>query len=107
VTVGILALHYVTSDPTEKQLGMKQPDSPKEPRPISTVQSRTGHKLPSNVTQVCVGDHDADQDVITVPNRILVRKTYDVQFEEIRLPSINITSIDKKHLAEVIEEVGP
>ena len=56
---------------------------------------------------MCVGDHDADQDVITVPNRILVRKTYDVQFEEVRLPSINITSIDKKHLAEVIEEVGP
>jgi hypothetical protein len=113
VTVGILALHYVTSDPTEKQLGMKQPDSPKESRPISIV-SRTGHRLSSNVapqatteTRVCAGDHDADQDVITVPNRISVRKTYDVQFEEVYLPSINTTSIDRKHLTEEIAEVGP
>jgi hypothetical protein len=111
VTVGILALHYVTNDPTEKQLGMKQPDSRKGPQPISTVQS---HRLSSNVapqatteTQVCAGDHDADQGVITVPNRILVRKTYDVQFEEVYLSSINTTSIDRKHLAEEMEEVGP
>jgi hypothetical protein len=55
---------------------------------------------------VCAGDHDADQDVITVPNRISVRKTYDVQFEEAHLPSINTTSIDRKHLAEEMEEVG-
>jgi hypothetical protein len=56
---------------------------------------------------VGAGDHDADQDVITFPNRILVRKTYDVQFEEVYLPSINTTSIDRKHLAEEMEEVGP
>jgi hypothetical protein len=110
VTVGILALHYVTSDPTEKQLGMKQPDSPKGPRPTSTIQSQTGHKLPSNVitvTQVCAGDRDTDQDVITVPNRISVRKTYDVQFEKAYLPPTNTMSINRKHLTEEIEEVGP
>jgi hypothetical protein len=107
VTVGILALHYVTSDPTEKQLGMKQPDSRKESRPVSTVPWRTSYMLPSDIapratteTQVCAGDHDVDQDIITVPNRISVRKTYDVQFEEARLPSIITTSIDTKHLAE-------
>jgi hypothetical protein len=114
VTVGILALHYVTSDPTENQLGMKQPDSRKGSRPTSTVHSRASYMLPSSVapratteTRVCAGDHDADQDVITVPNRISVRKTYDVQFEEAYLPSINTTSIDRKHLAEAVEEVGP
>ena len=114
MTVGILALHYVTSDPTEKQLGMKQPDSRKEPRPVSTVQWRTSYMLPSDVapqatteTQVCAGDYDADHDVITVPNRISVRKTYDVQFEEAHLPSINTTSIDRKHLAEEVKEVEP
>jgi len=135
VTVGILALHYVTSDPTEKQLGMKQPVQSRpvstvqsrpvstvqsrpistvQSRPISTVQSRTGHNLPFNVapqatteTRVCAGDHDADQDVITFPNRISVRRTYDVQFEEAPLPSINTMSIDRKHLAVEVEEVGP
>jgi hypothetical protein len=113
VTVGILALHYVTSDPTEKQLGMKQPDSPNGPRPTSTA-SRTSPGLPSygapqatTEIHVCAGDHDSDQDVITIPNRILVRKTYDVQFVEGYLPS-NTTSIDKKDVAEeVVEEVGP
>lgn len=92
---------------------MKQPDSHKGPRPTSTIQSRTDHRLSSNVapqatteTQVCAGYHDADQDVITVPNRISVRKTYDVQFEEAHLPSINTTSIDRKHLTEKMEEVG-
>jgi hypothetical protein len=56
---------------------------------------------------VCAGDYDADQDVITVPNRISVRKTYDVHFEEAHLPSINITSLDRKHLAVEVEEIGP
>jgi hypothetical protein len=114
VTVGILALHYVTSDPTEKQLGMKQPESRRGSRPVSTVQSPTGHRLSFNVApqattevRVCAGDYDADQDVITVPNRISVRKTYDVHFEEAHLPSINITSLDRKHLAVEVEEIGP
>jgi hypothetical protein len=55
---------------------------------------------------VCAGDHDANQDVISVPNRIFVRKTYDVQFVEPHLPSSNTTPIDRKHLAEEVEEVG-
>ena len=107
MTVGILALHYVTSEPIEKQLGFR-----KGPRPISTAQSPIGHKLPSNVAaqattepQMCAGDHDANQDVISVPNRIFVRKTYDVQFVEPHLPSSNTTPIDRKHLAEEVEEV--
>ena len=114
MTVGILALHYVTSDPTEKQLGMKQFDSRTTPQPISPLQSRTGQVLPSYTapqgateTQVCAGDHDGDQDVITVPNTIFVRKTYDVQFVEAHPPSSNTTSIDKKHLVEDINEVSP
>ena len=112
MTVGILALHYVTSDPIEKQLGMNQLDFRKGPRPISTVQSPTGHKLPSNVAvqattePLCAGDHDANQDAISVPNRIFVRKTYDVQFVERHLPSSNTTPIDTKHLAEEVEEAG-
>ena len=56
---------------------------------------------------MCTGDHDADQDAITVPNRIFVRKTYDVQFVEGHLPPSNTTSIDGKHLAAKIEEVVP
>jgi hypothetical protein len=55
---------------------------------------------------VCAGDDDANEGVISVPNRIFVRKTYDVQFVEPQLPSSNTTSIDKKHLADEIEEVG-
>ena len=112
MTVGILALHYVTSDPVEKQLGMKQFDSRKGPRPSSTVQGRTSPKLSSHVapqtgaeTQVYAADDEANPGVISVPNRIFVRKTYDVQFMEAQLPSSNTTSIDKKHLSDEIEEV--
>jgi len=54
---------------------------------------------------VCPGDHDANQNVISVPNRIFVRKTYDVQSVEPHLLSSNTTPIDRKHLAEKVEEV--
>jgi hypothetical protein len=56
---------------------------------------------------VRAGDYDTDHDVITVPNRIFVRKTYDVQVVEAQEPSSNATSIDKKHLAEEVKEGEP
>jgi len=112
VTVGILALHYVTSDPLEKQLGMKQFDYRIGPRPSSTVQGRTSPKLSSHVapqtgaeTHGYTGDDEANPGVLSVPNRIFVRKTYDVRYMEAQLPSSNTTSIDKKHLSDEIEEV--
>jgi hypothetical protein len=113
VTVGILALHYVTSDPIAKQLGMNGLSSRKGPQPIATLQSRTSPTLPSNASpratmeaQACADDHDVPQDGITVPNRIFVRKTYDVQPMEPRLSSSNTPSIERKQVAEEVEEVG-
>jgi hypothetical protein len=113
VTVGILALHYVTSDPVEKEFAMKQQyDSRKGPRPSSIVQGRTSPKLPSHVApqtateerQGYAGD-EANPGALSVPHRIFVRKTYDVQFVDAQLPSSNTTSIDKKHLSDEIEVV--
>src|SRR5271170_3003106 len=65
VTVGILALHYVTNDPTEKQLGAKQPQFNSRLAAVPSVHSRAGGKssatiVPKTTTdaKIWAGDQD-------------------------------------------------
>jgi hypothetical protein len=86
VTVGILALHYVTNDPTEKQLGMKQAQFNSKPVAISSVHSRAGGKSSATIvpkittdTKIWASDEDGDHETVTAPDRIFVRTSYEVR----------------------------
>jgi len=86
VTVGILALHYVTNDPTEKQLGAKQPQFNSRLAAVPSVHSRAGGKssatiVPKTTTdaKIWAGDQDGGHEAVAAPDRIFVRTSCEVR----------------------------
>jgi hypothetical protein len=83
VTVGIVALHYVTNHPAEKQLGVKElPFSHRNPNTSNTYcGTEYGTSIYPNRTaqaRVWTGDWYNDEEVITAPDRIFVSTSYEV-----------------------------
>ena len=74
VTVGILALHYVTNHPAEKHLGVKELPAG-EGDPFAAECETT---ITSGRTRVWASDWDNDETIITAPNRIFVSTSYEV-----------------------------
>lgn len=84
VTIGILALHYVTNHPSEKQLGVKKPTSTLALRQYDP-RIGPGQNLPPGVgmrspvqTMVSTGSRHDREEIITAPDRIFISTTYEV-----------------------------
>ena len=79
VTVGIVALHYVTNHPAEKQLGVKELSfSSRVPNIYGTEFETSVNSDRTAQARVWANDRDDDEDVITAPDRIFVSKSFEV-----------------------------
>ncbi|KAK5046823.1 hypothetical protein LTR84_007177 [Exophiala bonariae] len=87
VTIGILALHYVTNHPSEKQLGMKNSCSALRHYDPWSPQNAGRQEFPSSAgmrgpvrTMVSTGSQHDREEIITAPDRIFISTTYEVFF---------------------------
>jgi len=80
VTVGILALHYVTNHPAEKHLGVKElPASNRYPNAWNAYRgTECETSTDSARTRVWASDWDNDDTAITAPDRIFVSRSYEL-----------------------------
>jgi len=83
VTVGILALHYVTNHPAEKELGVKAPPANQRNPSTSSVFPGTTYQASVNSdrtgqTRVWASDQYGDEEVIAAPDRIFVSTSFEL-----------------------------
>jgi hypothetical protein len=111
VTVGILALHYVTNHPAEKELGVKAPPADQRNPSTSSVFPGTTYQASVNSdrtgqTRVWASDQYGDEEVIAAPDRIFVSTSFEVGTSPCLLfwliPSLPETTEDFSSLAHSI-----